>query len=89
MRVAVISYAFAIVIGLIVALGRVSKNPIAYNLATLYVNIIRGVPILVQIIYVAFVIAPALVAVLNGLGDALIPVLGDGEFSGEDDAARH
>jgi His/Glu/Gln/Arg/opine family amino acid ABC transporter permease subunit len=75
-RVAVISYAFALIIGLIVALGRVSKNPIAYNLATLYVNIIRCVPILVQIIYVAFVIAPALVALLNGIGDALIPVLG-------------
>lgn len=79
-RVAVISYAFALIIGLIVALGRVSKNPIAYNLATLYVNIIRGVPILVQIIYVAFVIAPAIVALLNGIGDALIPMLGADNF---------
>ncbi len=75
-RVAVIAYVLALGLGLITALGRVSKNPIAYNLSTLYVQIIRGVPILVQIIYVAFVISPAIVALLNGLGNALIPLLG-------------
>jgi polar amino acid transport system permease protein len=78
--VAVIAYAAAIVIGLITALGRVSKNVVAYNLSTLYVQIIRGVPILVQIIYVAFVITPALVALLNAIGLALAPVLGPNNF---------
>jgi polar amino acid transport system permease protein len=79
-RVAVIAYVSAIVIGLFVSLGRVSKNPIAYNLSTLYVQIIRGVPILVQIIYVAFVITPILVEVLNALGAALVPLLGVHNF---------
>ena len=79
-RVAVISYAAAIAIGLFVSLGRVSKNPIAYNLSTLYVQIIRGVPILVQIIYVAFVITPIMVDLLNALGAALAPVLGVNNF---------
>ncbi len=78
--VAVIAYASAIVIGLITALGRVSKNVVAYNLSTLYVQIIRGVPILVQIIYVAFVITPAIVALLNAIGLALVPVLGPNNF---------
>jgi polar amino acid transport system permease protein len=78
--VAVVAYASAIVIGLITALGRVSKNVVAYNLSTLYVQIIRGVPILVQIIYVAFVITPALVALLNAIGLALVPVLGPENF---------
>jgi polar amino acid transport system permease protein len=78
--VAVIAYASAIVIGLITALGRVSKNVVAYNLSTLYVQIIRGVPILVQIIYVAFVITPAIVALLNAIGLALAPVLGADNF---------
>lgn len=78
--VAIVSYAAALVIGLIVALGRVSKNPIAYNLATLYVNVIRGVPILVQIFYVAFVIGPALIGLLNGLGNGLAGVLGAENF---------
>jgi len=79
-RVAVISYAAAIAIGLFVSLGRVSKNPIAYNLSTLYVQIIRGVPILVQIIYVAFVITPIMVELLNAIGAALAPVLGVNNF---------
>ena len=78
--VAVVSYMAAIVIGLIVSLGRVSKNPVAYNLSTLYVQIIRGIPILVQIFYVAFVIAPGLVTFLNSLGQLLIPVLGPDNF---------
>ncbi len=78
--VSLVSYAAAIIIGLIVALGRVSKNPIAYNLATLYVNVIRGVPILVQIFYVAFVIGPVLINVLNGLGTGLSGLLGAENF---------
>jgi polar amino acid transport system permease protein len=79
-KVAVISYTAAIAIGLFVSLGRVSKNPIAYNLSTLYVQIIRGVPILVQIIYVAFVITPIMVELLNALGAALAPLLGVNNF---------
>jgi polar amino acid transport system permease protein len=78
--VAVVAYASAIVIGLIVSLGRVSKNVVAYNLSTLYVQVIRGVPILVQIIYVAFVITPGIVALFNALGLALAPVLGPENF---------
>ena len=88
-RVAVISYVAAIAIGLFVSLGRVSKNPIAYNLSTLYVQIIRGVPILVQIIYVAFVITPIMVELLNALGAALVAGVGRREFSDEHHAARY
>jgi polar amino acid transport system permease protein len=79
-RVAVIAYALAIVIGLFTALGRISKNPVLYNLTTLYVQVIRGIPVLVQIIYVAFVISPALVELLNAIGTALIPILGPENF---------
>ncbi|NTU66220.1 MAG: ABC transporter permease subunit, partial [Chloroflexi bacterium] len=79
-RVAVIAYALALVIGLFTALGRISKNPVLYNLTTLYVQVIRGIPVLVQIIYVAFVISPALVALLNAIGTALIPLLGPDNF---------
>lgn len=69
-------FSLAIVFGLIAGLGRTSKNPVIYNLATVYVQIIRGVPILVQIIYVSFVLAPAIVALLNWVGHALSGILG-------------
>lgn len=54
----VLGYALALILGLIVGLGRLSTNPIIYALATLYVEIFRGVPILVVIFYVAFVVSP-------------------------------
>ncbi|HSD82596.1 MAG TPA: amino acid ABC transporter permease [Anaerolineae bacterium] len=79
-KVAVVAYLSALAIGLFTALGRVSKNPLAYNLATLYVQLIRGVPILVQLIYVAFVISPAIITLLNWLGGQLVPLLGAENF---------
>jgi polar amino acid transport system permease protein len=78
--VALVAYSLAMLIGLIVGLGRVSKNWITYNLCTLYVQIIRGVPILVQIFVVAFVLTPAFFELLNSVGAALTGVLGPGNF---------
>ncbi|MBA3945999.1 MAG: amino acid ABC transporter permease [Herpetosiphonaceae bacterium] len=57
---AVLSYALALAVGLIIALGRVSRNLLAYNLATLYVEIMRGVPLLVILLYAQFVVVPGL-----------------------------
>ncbi len=57
---AVVSYVIALVLGLIAGLGRVSRNTILYTLATLYVEVIRGIPLLVIILYFHFVVAPAL-----------------------------
>lgn len=76
--VALFSYALAIILGLIAGLGRVSKNILVQNIATLYVQVIRGVPILVQLLYWSFVIIPLAIVPINGLGAWLAPVLGDG-----------
>lgn len=54
------AYALALLIGLIAGLMRVSRNPVLYTLSTLYVEVIRGIPLLVQILYFFYVIAPAL-----------------------------
>ena len=56
--ITLISFSLSLVLGLIAGLGRVSKNPVIYTLATLYVEVTRGVPLLVQLIYIAFVITP-------------------------------
>lgn len=73
-RVTIIGYLIAVTIGLFTGLGRVSKNPVIYNLATLYVQIMRGLPILVNILYIAFVIIPAIVTLINGFGEYLASV---------------
>jgi polar amino acid transport system permease protein len=57
-RVTLFAYALAILIGLIVGLARVSSNKIILNIASFYVEIVRGVPILVLLMYVAFVAVP-------------------------------
>lgn len=51
---AVVSMTIGLVIGLITALARVSKNKLFYNIATFYVSLIRGTPVLVQIYLVYF-----------------------------------
>ncbi len=45
------SFVFIIPVGLIGGLGRMSKNPVIYLISTLYVEIVRGVPLLVQLIW--------------------------------------
>ncbi|MCS6870198.1 MAG: amino acid ABC transporter permease [Anaerolineae bacterium] len=52
--VAVVAFAFAVVIGLIAGLMRISDNPILFNVATVYVEVLRGVPLLVTLLFVNF-----------------------------------
>jgi len=70
--VSVSAYAIAVTIGLVVGLGRVAKNRVIFNLAAFYVEIVRGVPILVLLLYIAFVGVPAMVAGINAVGDWLV-----------------
>lgn len=76
----VVAYTLAIIIGLIAGLGRVSRNPVIFNIATLYVQVIRGVPILVQLLVIAFVLIPIVINGLNALGNTLTSVLGESNF---------
>jgi polar amino acid transport system permease protein len=58
--VTVVSYLIALILGLILGIMRVSGNPILYHLSTLYVELMRGVPMLVLILWVGFVVVPLL-----------------------------
>ncbi|MDH3675748.1 MAG: amino acid ABC transporter permease [Anaerolineae bacterium] len=74
LRVTIIAYSISITIGLLAGLGRVSKNPVIYNLVTVYVQVMRGLPILVTILYVSFVLLPAVIIAINGLGEYLASI---------------
>ncbi len=54
MEVALLSLLIAIILGLIGALAKLSKSPIARNVATLYTTLIRGVPDLVLMTLIFF-----------------------------------
>lgn len=56
--VTAISFVLALLLGLVLGLGRVSRNVIARNLAITYIEFVRGVPVLVLIFTVSFAIVP-------------------------------
>ena len=72
--VSLISFVLALILGLILGLGRVSSNVLFYTLASVYVELVRGIPILVLLIYFAFVVTPFSVQFLNWLGTVLANV---------------
>jgi polar amino acid transport system permease protein len=70
-RITLISFALSVIIGLFTGLARVSKNIILKNIATFYVEVIRGMPLVVLMLYVAFVLLPLVIQGINSLGQAL------------------
>ena len=70
--VSVIAYTLASLLGLLMGLLRISRNRLVREAATFYIEIVRGIPMLVVLYYIAFVGAPAAVAGLNWLGRPLI-----------------
>ena len=68
-QVTVVAFVIALVIGLITAFGRLSKNPIIYNISTFYIELFRGLPLLVIILIFAFVVTPAVIDFVTGSAD--------------------
>jgi len=60
LEISALSLIFALLLGMIVGLGRVSKNPAAADLSSFYVEVIRGTPLLVQIFIMYFFIGTVL-----------------------------
>ncbi len=67
-KTSLIAYAFALMLGLLAGLGRISKNIFFNNLSRLYVELIRGIPMLVLIFFIALVGVPMLVDGINAFG---------------------
>ncbi|WP_394153584.1 amino acid ABC transporter permease [Loktanella salsilacus] len=66
--VTLVSYTMACALGLALALMAGSGSIVLRQISRFYVEVMRGIPILVLLLYVAFVLAPALVAGWNALG---------------------
>ncbi len=70
--VSAIAYALAVVLGLLLSLMRVHRSRVTQEVSSFFVEIIRGVPMLVLLYYISFVGAPALVQAVNWLAGPLI-----------------
>jgi polar amino acid transport system permease protein len=69
--VSLASIGVAIVLALFGALGRISKNAIAYGLSTFYISFIRGTPLLVQV-FIVYLGLPQLGIVLDAIPAGII-----------------
>ena len=72
--VSLVAFIFAFIFGFVLALGKLSNNPVFRHFASFYIEIIRGVPMLVLLYYVAFVGAPELVRLFNLIFSPLIKI---------------
>lgn len=52
------SFVIAVILGLAFGLMRLSSNPALYTVATIYVEVIRGVPLILILLFVSAVFAP-------------------------------
>ncbi len=66
--VTLVSYGAACVLGLALAMAQLSRFYLLRQTARLYVEVMRGVPIIVLLLYVAFVLSPGLVSLWNWMG---------------------
>lgn len=67
----VLSIILATVLSLLGALGRLSKSPPAYALSTFYISLIRGTPLLLQVVFF-FLALPQLGIRLSGLSAGVL-----------------
>lgn len=63
--VTVVAFAMASLFGLMLAVGTMSRFLVLRQLSRFYIEIIRGIPILVMLFYIAFVGAPGLIVAIN------------------------
>lgn len=66
-QITIVSFALATIIGLIAALMRISKNILIYNIATFYVEVFRGLPLLVIILIFGFVLKTQFVNLVSSI----------------------
>jgi His/Glu/Gln/Arg/opine family amino acid ABC transporter permease subunit len=69
--VSVVGYAGACLLGLGLAVGCLSRFLILRQLCRFYIEVMRGVPIIVLLLYVAFVLSPLVVAGWNAVAEPI------------------
>jgi His/Glu/Gln/Arg/opine family amino acid ABC transporter permease subunit len=69
--VTLVAFSMASGLGLLLAVGCLSRFLVLRQISRFYIEIVRGIPIIVLLLYVAFVIAPAMVAFWNWIAGGL------------------
>lgn len=64
----IFSFALALVIGMLIALGRLSKNKFLNGILVVFLETVRGTPLLVQLLYVYYVM-PEIISMIGQIWD--------------------
>jgi polar amino acid transport system permease protein len=56
-QMTIVSMTFALILGLFAGLGRTSRIPLINTISSLYVEVIRGIPLLVQLFWIYYALA--------------------------------
>ena len=77
LRITFLAFPVATFLGLFIGLGRMSKNVFFFTFSTMYVEIVRGIPLVVLILMIAFAVIPLFVQATNHIGAWGSYLLGD------------
>jgi len=82
LRITLFAFPIATIIGLFVGLARLSKNPVLQTISTLYIEVVRGIPLVVLILIVAYGLVPLGVELINRIGDLGMALVSTGVIGG-------
>lgn len=68
LEVTVLGFLGALIIGLLIAIGRMSKSKVARGILVGFMELIRGTPLLVQVVYLYYVVPLILTAIIKAFG---------------------
>jgi len=66
-----VGFSLASIIGLLLAVAVLSSSKLLRQIARFYIEVVRGIPMLVLLFYIAFVGAPGLVTLWNAIAEPL------------------
>lgn len=72
--IAVVGLLSGLIIGVFVGFGRISKNKLLYGVSTIYVEVLRGTPIMIQALYIYFAIPLLLSIQINPILAGMIAI---------------
>lgn len=66
--ITIVGFTCALIVALLVAIGRLSKNKVLTSILTIFIELIRGTPLLVQFFYIYYVVPVLLNGILSMFG---------------------
>jgi polar amino acid transport system permease protein len=64
----IVSFFLVLLVGMLGGLGRLSRNKIVFGFTTLYVEVIRGIPLLVQLLFWYYALPPIIQSIGSATG---------------------